>query len=122
MAPLLKVAEALASEIVHGAAPTSIHSPAGSDAVEDAATGAPLAARRLLGLLDRLRLLVALELVVAAQAVDLRGRPELGAATGSLYERVRALVPPLRRGDAPPQDLEPVRELVRQADSAISSR
>jgi histidine ammonia-lyase len=92
------------------------------EGLEDRITLAPLSARRLAQQVELGERLAAIELVVAAQAVDLRGRPELGAATGSLYERVRALVPPLRRGDAPPQDLEPVRELVRQADSAISSR
>ena len=35
------------------------------------------------------------------------------AATQAAYERVRALVPFTARGEPPPQDLEPVRELVR---------
>ena len=56
---------------------------------------------------------LAIELVVAAQAIDLRGRPRLGAGTTELYRRVRALVPATGKGEPPPQDLEPVVELVR---------
>jgi histidine ammonia-lyase len=95
MAPLLKVSDALAAEIVHGAAPASLDSRAGSDDVEDASTGAPLAAGRLSGLLQRLRLLAALELVVAAQAVDLAGIETLGRGTGAARAVVRELAPPL---------------------------
>jgi len=95
MAPLLKVSDALASEIVHGAAPASLGSRGGADAVEDASTGAPLATGRLSGLLERLRLHAALELVVAAQAVGLAGIETLGRGTGAAYAVVRELVPPL---------------------------
>jgi len=95
MAPLLKVADALAAELVHAAAPTCIGGRAGSDAVEDDSTGSLLAARRLAGMLERLRLLVALQLVVAARAVEL-ARPEpLGAGTAAAYALMAALVEPL---------------------------
>ena len=96
MAPLLKVAEALTAEIVHGAAPATLASFAGTDAVEDAATGAPLATMRLLGLLERLRLVSALELVVAAQAVDLAGIEQLGRGTSAIHAAVRELVEPMQ--------------------------
>jgi histidine ammonia-lyase len=95
MAPLLKVSDALAAEIAHGAAPVSLDSRGGADAVEDASTGAPLATARLGGLLERLRLLVALELVVAARAVDLAGIETLGRGTAAAHAVVRELVPPL---------------------------
>jgi histidine ammonia-lyase len=100
MAPLLKASDALAGEIAHGAAPVSLDVRAGSDAVEDASTGAPLAAGRLSGLLDRLRLLAGVELVVAAQAVDLAGVERLGRGTGAAYAVVRELAEPVR-GDRP---------------------
>jgi histidine ammonia-lyase len=57
--------------------------------------------------------LVSIELVVAAQAVDLRNRPVLGTGTARAYELVRERVPFTDMGDALPQDLEPVRELIR---------
>ena len=97
MAPLLKVAGALIGEIVHAAAPATLASLAHSDeSVEDAATGAPLATSRLHGMLDRVRILVALELVVAAEAVDLAEVERLGAGTRAVHAAVRELVEPLR--------------------------
>jgi histidine ammonia-lyase len=96
MAPLLKVAEALTAEIAHGAAPATLASFAGTDAVEDAATQAPLATMRLSGLLERFRLLSALELVVAAEAVDLAQVEKLGAGTSAIHAVVRELVEPMR--------------------------
>ena len=56
------------------------------------------------------------EAPAGAQAIDLRGRPRLGAGTGAAYAGVRRLVPATGRGEAPPQDLEPVRELVRSGE------
>jgi histidine ammonia-lyase len=94
MAPLLKVSDAVAAEIVHGAAPATLATRVWASTVEDADTGAPLATGRLSNLLDRLRLLTALELVVAAQAVDLAGIEVLGAGTGAAYSVVRELVAP----------------------------
>jgi histidine ammonia-lyase len=99
MAPLLKVSEALAGEIVHGAAPASLDSRAGAETVEDASTGGPLATGRLAGLIERLRLHTALELVVAAEAVRL-AEVELGRGTAAAYAVVRELVEPLE-GDRP---------------------
>lgn len=100
MAPLLKVAGALVAEIVHAAAPVTLASVAHRDeSVEDAVTGAPLATSRLAGMLDHCRLLIALELVVAAQAVDLAAASNkvlLGAGTRAIHTAVRALVEPLR--------------------------
>jgi histidine ammonia-lyase len=77
--------------------------------VEDDTTGALQGALRLGEQLTRLRLLVALELLVAAQAVDIAqpSRPanggdgrELGAGTGAAHRAVRELVPPLREDRA----------------------
>jgi histidine ammonia-lyase len=83
------------------------------EGIEDRITMAPLAGRRLaeqVGLAERV---VAIELVIAAQAVDGRGNPQLGAGTARAYAQVRALVPRTGKGEPPPQDLEPVVELVR---------
>ena len=55
----------------------------------------------------------AIELTIAAQAVDLRGRPALGAGSGRAYELVRGQVPFTDAGETLPPDLEPVVELVR---------
>jgi histidine ammonia-lyase len=85
-----------------------------AEGIEDRATSAPLGARRLAEQVELGRRALAIGLVVAAQAIDLRGRTPLGRATGALHARVRELVPGLRPGDPIPQDLEPVVELVRE--------
>ena len=104
MAPLLKVAEALVAEIVHAATPATLASVnVHGDGVEDAATGAPLATGRLPRLLERLRLLVAIELVVAAHAVELADVESLGAGTRVLHRAVRELAGPFA-GDRPLAD------------------
>jgi histidine ammonia-lyase len=108
--------QALAVEAKLLAQPVSIETGSTShhEGIEDRITLAPLSARRLAQLVELGERLAAIELAVAAQAVHLRGSPKLGAGTGAMYARVRELVPPLRRGEAPPQDLEPVRALLRQ--------
>jgi histidine ammonia-lyase len=75
-------------------------------------TMAPLGARRLAEMGSLGERLVAIELVLAAQGADLRGRPALGAGTGRAYGLVRTLVPFTGEGDPVPQDLEAVVELV----------
>jgi histidine ammonia-lyase len=83
-------------EIVHAASPVTLASLVHPDeSVEDAATGAPLATRRLAGMLERVNLLSALELVVAAQAVDLADVEQLGEGTRAIHAHVRELAEPL---------------------------
>jgi histidine ammonia-lyase len=84
-----------------------------AEGIEDRMTMAPLAARRLSEMVSLGERLVAIELVVAAQAVDLRGPPALGAGTRAAYELVRERVVFTDTGEPLPQDLEPVVELIR---------
>ena len=110
--------QAIAAEARLLAAPVSTEhgSSIHHEGIEDRITLAPLAARRLaeqVGLGERL---VAIELVVAAQGVDRRGRPRLGSGTRAAYDAVRRLVPETALGEPPPQDLEPVWELVRSGE------
>jgi histidine ammonia-lyase len=83
-----------------------------AEGIEDRMTLAPLAARRVAEMVELGTRAVAIELVIAAQALDLRGARPLGTGTGRAYEAVRALVPPLRAGEPIPQGLEPVAGLV----------
>ena len=111
-------AQAFAAEARLLAQPVSAETMSSShhEGLEDRMTLAPLGARRLAQMVELGERLVAVELVVAAQAVELRGRPQLGAGTGAAFARIRSVVPATRRGEAPPQDLEPVRELVRSGE------
>jgi histidine ammonia-lyase len=84
-----------------------------AEGIEDRATMAPLAARRLAEMVELGERIVAIELVVAAQAVELRRPANLGAGTGRVLARVRERVPFTSAGTTLPADLEPVRELVR---------
>jgi histidine ammonia-lyase len=108
-------AQALTAEARLLAQPVSFElaSSTKADGIEDRMTMAPLAARRLAELVSLAERVVAIELVVAAQAIDLRGCSPLGDGTLRAYELVRGLVPFTGAGQPPPQDLEPVVELVR---------
>jgi len=108
-------AQALTAEARLLAQPVSVETGSATHhaGIEDRMTLAPLGARRLQELVVLGERLVAIELTVSAQAIDLRGRPQLGAGTGPAYEQVRRLVPATGEHEPPPQDLEPLRELVR---------
>ena len=93
--PLLKVAEALLQQIRHLALPVPADLRWGADGVEDDLTNTPLAAEKAEGVLWRLRLVIAMELMVAAQAVDLAKPEKLGRGTEVAWKMVRAVVPPL---------------------------
>jgi len=110
--------QAFAAEARLLAAPVSIEhgSSMHHEGIEDRITLAPLAARRLMEQVELGERLVAIELVVAAQGVDRRGLPRLGAGTRAAYDAVRGLVPETTLGEPPPQDLEPLRELVRSGE------
>lgn len=82
-----------------------------AEGIEDRTTMAPLAARRLADTVDLGARIVAVELLLAAQACDLRGA-RLGAGTTRAHGAVRAVAPFVREGDAVP-DLEPLVTLVR---------
>ena len=89
-----------------------------ADGIEDRATMAPLSARRLADMTRLCARVAAIELVVAAQAIDLRallgpgGPGELGLGTGRAYRMIRELVPFTAADGTLPADLEPVVDLV----------
>ncbi len=103
-----------------------------AEGIEDRTTNAPLSARRLAEMVGLIARVAAIELVVAAQAIDLRRAvgdigadailgPDglgLGRGTGRAYRMVRELVPFIRAGDTLPHDLEPVVGLVTRGDPA----
>jgi histidine ammonia-lyase len=91
------------------------------DGIEDRATMAPLSARRLADMIALCARVAAIELVVAAQAVDLRapdfsGPSPLGLGTGRAYWMVRELVPFTQADGTLPADLEPLVELISRGD------
>ncbi len=87
------------------------------EGIEDRATMAPLSARRLADMVALCARVAAIELVVAAQAIDLRTpKNELGLGTGRAHRMVRELVPFTQADGTLPADLEPLVELVSRGD------
>ena len=104
-------AQALAAEARLLAQPVSYElvSTTQAEGIEDRATMAPLAARRLAEQVSLGARVVAIGLFVAAQACDLRGAP-LGAGAAAGHAAVRDRAPFLAAGEALPA-LEPLVEL-----------
>jgi histidine ammonia-lyase len=115
LAELGNVGQALTAEARLLAQPVSFElaSSTQAEGIEDRVTLAPLAARRLAEMVELGERIVAVELVVAAQAVELRDPPVLGSGAQRAFELVRERVPFTPAGASLPPDLEPVRDLVR---------
>ena len=84
-----------------------------AEGIEDRMTMAPLSARRLADMADLGGRVVALELFVAAQAIDLRRLPRLGEGTGRALRLLRELAAFTGHGQALPSDLELLVDAVR---------
>lgn len=82
-----------------------------AEGIEDRMTMAPLGARRLAEMVELGQRIVAVELLLAAQACDLRGHT-LGDGAARAHRAIRDVVPFMREGDDLP-DLEPLVVLVR---------
>jgi histidine ammonia-lyase len=87
-----------------------------AEGIEDRTTMAPLAARRLAETAELGARVIAVELLLAAQACDLRGSA-LGAGTQAARSAVRERAAFVGEGDPLP-DLEPLVELVRSGGLA----
>jgi histidine ammonia-lyase len=107
-----KTATALGAEVRLAADPASLDYMPVAGSIEDHATmaveGVAKAARAIDAALD----LLAIELIVAAQAVDLREDATLGVGTRAAYELVRDRVPPMREDRLLARDIASVRSLL----------
>ena len=90
------------------------------EGIEDRATMAPLSARRLADMTGLCARVAAIELVVAAQATDLRSPGPLGQGSGRAYRMVRELVPFTQADGTLPADLEPLVELITRGGLLFS--
>jgi histidine ammonia-lyase len=107
-------AAALAAEARLLAGPVSLDVPTSTIAggIEDHMTMAPLGARRLAEMVSLGSRLAAVELVVAAQAVDLRGVGPLGRGTVTAHAHTRKLISFVGPGQAASNDLDALAEWV----------
>jgi histidine ammonia-lyase len=116
-ATVVKTTQALLARLRRLAAPAYDDPRPGAAGVEDNSANAPVGAERLAAMVDLVRLVVAAEALVAAQAVDL-ARPEvLGSAPAALHAAIRAVVPGLDDDRACGPDIEAVARLL-PADGA----
>ena len=88
-------AQSLAAEASLLAQPVSftVVSTSGAEGIEDRATLLPLSARRLAAMVDLGEGVIAIEALVAVQAIDLRGRGPLGRGTAAAHALVREKIP-----------------------------
>ncbi|MGY2299800.1 aromatic amino acid lyase [Pseudomonas yamanorum] len=92
MAALQRTGSALVAEIGHLANPIPAVSVPVADRVEDYAGQALAVVEKTRQLVQRVVWLGSIELIVAAQAVDLRGTVQLGQGTRRIHEAVRSQV------------------------------
>ncbi len=106
-------AAALASENKSLAHPASVDSIPTSANFEDFVSMGPIAARKALEILRNAQLIVAIELLCAAQGIEFRGAKKLGKGTRLAYLLVREKVAPLKDDRVLLDDIESIVELVR---------
>jgi histidine ammonia-lyase len=115
LAEMAVAAQSFAAEARLLAQPVSFEmaSSTKAEGIEDRTTMAPLSARRLEEVVALACRVVAVELTVAAQAIDLRRLGPLGRGTAAAYAVVRAHVVATSEEEPFPFDLEPLVEVVR---------
>jgi len=95
MVPIQKTAAALLARIRHAALPLTFDPAPVSDTIEDMAPMTSEVAKKLSRQLDDLRLIIAIEGMVAAQAIDLRGKMKTSHSTKLFLSSLRLFVPKL---------------------------
>lgn len=95
-AVLQKTISALEAEIRHFANPLSLNVMAVADGIEDHASMAPRVVHKSAEIVARLRYLIAIELIIASSAIEVRGLSDtLGKGAEEAYRTVRTMVTPL---------------------------
>jgi histidine ammonia-lyase len=112
-ATVQKTVSAMEAEIRHLAMPISLSPLPVADGIEDQASMAPSVLAKTQAIIERLRYLVAIELIASAQAVELRGvTGELGRGSAEAYAFIRNNVPPLEEDRAQGPDFSIIAELI----------
>jgi histidine ammonia-lyase len=125
LAEMAVAAQSFAAEARLLAQPVSFElaSSTKGEGIEDRMTMAPLSARRLEEVVSLACRVVAVELTVAAQAIDLRGLGPLGRTTAAVHAAIRTHVTPTSEDEPFPCDLEPLVNAVRDGElSALADR
>ena len=115
-------AAALVSDNKTLAHPDSVDSIPSSANQEDHVSMGANAARHTLEILDNVRHVLAIELLAAAQAIDLRpaGPARLGRGTARAYAGIRRRVPYLAHDRATAPDIEALADLIQSGDLLVA--
>jgi len=109
-------AQYLAGSIVNEnkllANPSSTDSIPGNVGIEDFVSMGMTSARKLAKVARNCRTVLAIEMLAAAQAVDLRKVPKMGKGTKELYQKLREKVPPLIEDRMLTPEIETATELL----------
>jgi histidine ammonia-lyase len=119
-ATVQKTASALEAEIRHLAQPLGAMTAPVADGVEDYAPMTPRVIEKTHDIVHRLTRLAAIELVVAAQAVDLRGGLKLGRRTDRVFAFVRRHVPRLDEDRQTGTDFERLAEAIAAGELDVT--
>lgn len=114
LVPLQKTAAALASEIRRSANPVHFDIAPVSEGVEDFAPETPAIARKLSRQSKLLEQLAALEALIAAQAIDLRGVETTRGRVLNLHTAIREVVPMFERDRAIEADISSLAVVLRR--------
>ena len=109
-------ASALVSECKGLCMPASVDSIPSSASREDHVSMGPIAARRFVDVIDNTERVIAIELMAAAQSVDLRAPLTPGVGTAAAWWKVRELVPTLGEDRVLYKEIELLAELVRSGE------
>ncbi len=107
-APVLKIAEALLAELTHAASLIPVWPSVNADGAEDVQTHAPLAIKALGKVVEAGEKLCAIELMVAAQAFELRAPSQPPPNIVKLVEKVRQHSPKLDTDRPLSKDIEAI--------------
>ena len=119
-ATVQKTASALEAEIRHLALPLGAMTAPVADGMEDYAPMTPRVIEKTHDIVRRLARLAAIELVVAAQAIDLRDGPKLGRGTGRAFAFVRGHVARLEEDRPTGPDFERLAVAILAGDLAAA--
>jgi len=107
-------AAALASENKVLAHPACVDSIPTSANFEDFVSMGVTAAQKAMQILENTVYIIAVELLCAAQAIDLRGSEKTGRGTKAAYRTIRKIVPMVKEDRVLSEDLERIRQMVRE--------
>ena len=109
-------AAALASENKVLAHPASVDSIPTSANFEDHVSMGPIAARKAMQIIENVQRIVAIELLCACQAADIRGAEKLGKGTKIVHSIIREKVPTLKEDRMLSEDIEKVFKIIKNGE------